>query len=226
MSGVNLRLKPRYRGLVIALIVSNLVSLGFLVAKMISVKTLAYNFLAWNLVLAWFPLIFAVYLMIHLRTRRWLSITSILLTLAWLVFLPNSFYLASDFIHLRVSSNVNVLFDAIMLLSFTFNGFVAGMLSIYVVHRELYRRFYARQAHTLIGLAIMAASFAIYLGRYLRWNTWDVLLNPLGLLFDVSDRLINPTAHPQLLSTTLGFSILLGSMYAVLWQFARALQDD
>lgn len=202
------------------------VSVGYLAAKIISAQSWDYAFLLWNLTLAVFPLLFATTLVVSLNKRRWLSWQNMSLSFLWLIFLPNSFYLASDLIHLRNSSQATVLFDVVMLLSFSFNGFVTGMISLYLVHRELYKRFWAKQTHVLITIVLLAASFAIYLGRNLRWNTWDVLLNPAGLLFDVSDRIINPTNHPQAFSATFGFFILLGSIYIVLWQFARALDRD
>lgn len=226
MSRFAAKLWVRYRGIIWALALSNAVSVGFLLVKATVTHSWIYSFLLWNLVLAWLPLMFAFALVDLLSKHRWLSWQNVTLSFLWLVFLPNSFYLASDLIHLRVSSQASVLFDVVMLLSFSFNGFLTGMISLYLVHHQLYKRFWAHQVHAVITLVLLAASFAIYLGRNLRWNTWDVLINPAGLLFDVSDRLINPTAHPQALTTTLGFFVLLGSVYIVLWQFARALQRD
>jgi len=216
----------RYRSIILALLFSNTVSVGFLLVKFISSGSWDYSFLLWNLILAWLPLFFAATLVNSLYQRRWLSWQNVILSFLWLVFLPNSFYLASDLVHLRTSTSANVLFDVVMLLSFSFNGFLTGMISLYLVHRELYKRFWAQQTHLLITCVLLASSFAIYLGRNLRWNTWDVFVNPAGLLFYVSDRIIDPAAHPQAFSTTLGFFVLLGSIYVVLWQFARALERD
>ncbi len=213
-----------YQGILLALAVSNGVSLVFLAIKQASNGD--YSFLLWNWLLALLPLGFSFVLVISLQQRRWMSWQNLSLSFFWLIFLPNSFYLASDLIHLREASAVNVLFDVMLLLSFSFNGFIAGMLSLYMVHRELYRRFWASQVHTLIAGVLLSSSFAIYLGRNLRWNTWDVFIHPAGLVFDVSDRIINPTAYPQAFSTTLGFFVLLGSIYLVLWQFGRSLEHQ
>jgi uncharacterized membrane protein len=178
------------------------------------------------LFLAWLGLFFAMILKTYLVKHRWLSWQAILLTLLWLGFLPNSFYLAADLIHIKAFSGSTVLYDVVMLLSFTFNGFISGIASVYVVHAELIKRLETRLAHTLIALTILASSFAIYLGRSLRWNTWDVLVNPAGLLFDVSDRLINPGAHPQAFVTTATFFVLIASIYLVTWEFVQAIKKD
>jgi uncharacterized membrane protein len=83
-----------------------------------------------------------------------------------------------------------------------------------------------RLAHIMIASVLLLCSFAIYLGRYLRWSTWDVLVNPAGVVFDVSDRIINPVSHGQTFSTTLTFFLLLGSMYLVIWQAIRAAREN
>ncbi len=214
---------PRYKGLVISMIVANIVSLVFLAVKVFATKNWDYAFLVWNLVLAWLPFLIVYVLSQRLKHHRWLSWQNLGLSFLWLIFLPNSFYVASDLIHLRLSSQQNVLFDVVMILSFTINGMIAGMASLYLMHRELYKRYWAVQAHSVMGIIILAASFAVYLGRNLRWNTWDVVVHPAALLFDVSDRFINPTDHPQAFATTLTFFVLIGSFYFIVWQFAAAL---
>lgn len=68
--------------------------------------------------------------------------------------------------------------------------------------------------------ALLLSSFAIYLGRYLRWNTWDIIINPAGLIFDVSDRIINPGTYSLTFIVTAVFFVVLGSAYAVVYRLA------
>lgn len=216
----------RYRRVFYALLISNGLSLLLYFIRVIDTQEWRYWFLFWNLALAWLPLGFAWWLVRRLRHSPWLSVGNIVLTLLWLGFLPNSFYMVSDLIHLQSTGEVSLLYDAVLFFSFIFNGFVSGFISLYMVHRELLKRLKRFDAHAVVGLIILICSFAIYLGRNLRWNTWDVLVNPAGILFDVSDRLINPIAHPQALVTTVTFTFLIGSMYAVVWQLVRALRNE
>lgn len=201
-----------------ALCFSSGVSFMLFMIRALSLKSTNYWYLNWNLLLAWIPLLFAVLVVKHLRTGPWISWRGILLTALWLAFLPNSFYIATDFIHLQRNSVDSLLLDIVMLLAFTFNGFILGYLSIYTIHKLLLKRVKTMTAHTIIALVFLACSFAIYLGRYLRWNTWDIVINPAGLLFDVSDRFINPAAHVQTFLTTALFFVLIGAFYVVAWQ--------
>lgn len=176
--------------------------------------------------LAWVPLALAAWLTHSLKTRRWMSWQNVMLTFLWLGFLPNSFYIVTDLIHVHLTGEINILFDVVFLFSCIFNGYVFGFMSLYLIHRELLKRVDAARAHTAVTVALLACSFAIYLGRYLRWNTWDALVNPFGILFDISNRIINPAAHPQTLTTTFIFFLLLTSMYWVVWELTQLFRNS
>lgn len=215
-----------YQKAVYALLASNGVSMLLYWLRVVGAQDFRYYFLLWNLALAWLPLFFAIWLKRRLQGTPWLSAANIVLTLLWLGFLPNSFYVLSDLIHLSNTGEVSLLFDAVLFSSFIFNGFVSGFISLYIIHKALAKRMRLLNAHGVITAVILMSSFAIYLGRSLRWNTWDILVTPAGLLFDISERVINPVAHPQALVTTSTFFLLIGSMYAVCWQIAGALRDE
>lgn len=206
-----------------ALLVSNGVSVLLFVLRVLGSQSFDYWFLFWNLFLAWIPVLCAWSLMRSLRTRLWVQPLPVFLTLLWLGFLPNSFYIMTDLIHLQSTGDIGVLYDTVFMLSFIWNGAVAGFLSMYWVHKEINRRRSTQLGALMMGGVIALTSFAIYLGRSLRWNTWDVLVNPAGLLFDVSERVINPLSHPQYLTTTGTFFLLIGSMYYVVWTFAQSM---
>lgn len=212
--------------LVLVLLISNLVSIVLFGLRVIATDNTQYWFLFWNLLLAWLPVLFAWLLVRSLSQKSWKQPLPILLTFLWLGFLPNSFYLMSDLIHLQSTGDIGILFDSVLFLSCIWNGVLAGMLSLVWVHRAILKRKSSLVSATLITSILGVVSFAIYLGRALRWNTWDVLINPAGLIFDVSERVINPWAHPQVVVTTLTFFVLLGSMYLVIWHFVRTLQNS
>lgn len=175
-------------------------------------------FLMWNLFLAWIPLILVTILAQYLQTKAWRSRTAIILTAAWLIFLPNSFYIISDLIHVAVSTRQTILFDAVLLFSFSITGLAIGIASLYAMHRLLLTRRDSTESWGIVSVVVLLCSFAIYLGRYLRWNSWDIVFSPLGLLFDVSERLTSPTQHEQTFGTTLLFFVFIMMSYVAAWQ--------
>lgn len=209
----------------ITLVLSSLVSVGLYLYGAQRNHSSAYSYLIWNLFLAFLPLLFASRLVQVLATKRWSSWEAIGLSFLWLIFLPNSFYMISDFIHLQEVMRVDLLFDVIMFTSFIYNGVVLGFCSLYLVHSQFVRRLNRRFGLEMVIATLLVCSTAIYIGRDLRWNSWDIVTNPGGLLFDVSDRLSHISSYPQMLVTIIGFFVLLSSMYALLWNGASLLRQ-
>lgn len=189
-------------------------------------RELAFDYLLWNLFLAWLPLLVVAVLLKTLRGYRWSSWRPFCLTLLWLVLLPNSFYMISDFVHIQDVTRHTLLYDVVMFTSFIFTAALVGFSSLYLVHVQLRRRLSLRASSMLIAVILFLCSFAIYLGRDLRWNSWDVIANPAGILFDVSDHLIHPARHGDMFTTTLYFFVLLGSLYVVGWQLGEATRQE
>ncbi|MDB5182080.1 MAG: hypothetical protein JWP13_843 [Candidatus Saccharibacteria bacterium] len=206
-----------------ALLLSSALSLGLLIAGARSGED-SYAYMGWNLFLAWLPLAFMFWLLKILRRARWSSWEGIGVSLLWLGFLPNSFYLISDLIHIQESPQSEVLYDAVMFTSFSLNGMLLGYISLYLFHVQLRRRISSNMTRFIIGMTLFLCSFAIYLGRDLRWNTWDVFVNPAGLLFDLSNRFISPFSYPRMFITTGIFFVLLTTMYYVGWNIVRVLR--
>ena len=207
--------------LVLALAGSSLVSVGLFLAGALSNHSTEFAYMIWNLFLAWVPLGLTLLLIRTLRRKVWSSWAALALTLVWIGFLPNTFYMISDFIHVLDAQRVDLLYDVVMFSSFIFNGVLLGFLSVFMIHQELQKRMSQRTSALLVALVLLVCSFAVYVGRDLRWNTWDVLLNPGGILVDVSDRVLNPSAHPEMFTTTFSFFVLLGSLYMVAWYMVR-----
>lgn len=214
---------PRLSG---TLLLFSLVSIGLLIGGALRDAGPNYSYMVWNLGLAWLPAIFVVWLLRTLKHKRWSSWQGIGLSVLWLGFLPNSFYLVSDFIHLSESPASEILYDAVMFTSFALNGLLLGYISLYLFHNQLRRRVSYRATVGIVGMVLLLCSFAIYLGRDLRWNTWDVFVNPAGILFDLSNRFINPFAYPRMFLVTGMFFVLLTTLYFVMWNIVRAIKSD
>jgi uncharacterized membrane protein len=213
------------RQFVLAFVVASIASTGLFFYGAWLDGSFRYNYLLWNLFLAYLPLIFAIRLLRILERKLWSSWEALLVSSAWLLFLPNSFYMISDFIHVQDVPARNALYDTILLTSFIYTAVVLGFSSLYLVHLRLKQRLSPRTAASMIAAILFVCSFAIYIGRDLRWNSWDVVTNPGGLLFDVSDRLLSLSGYPEMVLITVSFFVLLASMYGLVWRGSQLLQS-
>src|SRR6266851_2473823 len=125
---------------IMALCLASAASVILLVLSWIHDQTSAPIYLLWNLFLAWIPFILAVWLVRILRHSPWSSWKGLAVSGVWLAFLPNSFYMVSDFIHLPEMGSGTILFDAVLFSSFVLTALALGVSSLYLVHSELRRR--------------------------------------------------------------------------------------
>lgn len=216
----------RFRHVIYGLLLTNAVSVGLFMLRLIGADNFRYWFMLWNLLLAWVAPLIAWWLVRRLRKTKWRTWQNILLTIIWLGFLPNSFYMVSDLIHVHQTGEISIYFDAVLFASFIFNGFIAGYLGTFLLHREALRRLAPLRAHALVVAVFALCGYAIYLGRVLRWNTWDAILQPAALLFDVSDNILNPLGHPQAFVVTLSFTLLISAFYFLAHEFVRVLRSN
>ena len=182
--------RSRNLALTPALMLSTL-SVSLLFIRMLYLENGRFSFMAWNLALAWIQLGLSYGVVWSIRNRGWMRWQTFGLGVLWLSFLPNSFYIVTDFIHLRVSQPQTFLYDAVLCTSFALTGLILGCISLFSVHQELTRTLREKWAWFIVLSILLLSSFGIYLGRYLGWNSWDLLANPFYILFDLMNRLTN-----------------------------------
>src|ERR1700722_4857444 len=161
-----------------SLVISSIVGIGFLVFCIITSHSFAYDFLLWNLVLAWVPLIISTRLVFVLSNKLWSSWEALTLSFLWILFIPNSFYMISDFIHLQSVPTNNIIYYVVAFTSIIYSGVLLGFISLYMLHIEFLKRFTDQTVRVLMCSIIAVCSIAIYIGRDLRWDSWAVLTNP------------------------------------------------
>jgi uncharacterized membrane protein len=172
-------------------------------ARFVRSHQFAYSNLVWNLFLAWLPLGFA-FLACRFRgsPRRWLACAFL-----WLLFLPNSPYLVTDLVHLKPRPPVPLWFDILLVQSFVLTGLLLGFLSIYLMHHLVSHSFGWRTGWIFTCVILGLTGFGIYLGRFERWNSWDIFLSPFALFSYICDVLVHPRAN----KTAVVFSTLCGA---------------
>ncbi len=162
--------------------------------------TLSYTFLFWNLFLAVIPFGISSFL-VRFKTP---AVVFYPLAALWLLFFPNAPYVLTDLIHLRPVI-VPLWYDLLLLLSFAWTSLMFGFVSLADMQGLVRQRFNAATGWLFACAALALGSFGIYLGRFLRWNSWDALTEPGQLARDILERFANPLEHPG----TFGFTLLL-----------------
>ncbi len=177
-----------------------------------------YGFLARNLVLAAIPAVAALLLVRADRERAPLFVRAAWFAL-WLLFLPNAPYIVTDFVHLRPGPPVPFWFDIAMVFSYAIGGVVLGYASVADV-QGVVSRHAGRVAGWLVAAgSLLLAGFGIWMGRFLRWNSWDALLSPRALVHGVARSSLDSGDDPRSLGVTLVYGVGLVIGYVVLHAF-------
>jgi uncharacterized membrane protein len=203
-----------------SLALASALCIGALLARWVYGEAGAYDFLPWNLLLAWIPLVAAFG--VDDAARRGATLVRLLpLAAVWLLFLPNAPYLLTDFVHLGSRDDAPLWFDIVLFGSFAWTGMLLGFLSIFVMQGVVQRAYGAAWSWVLVGTSLAASSFGIYLGRSLRWNSWDFVVRPGPLLEDIWARIADPFAYPRGVGMTLALTAVLWTGYLTLYAFAQ-----
>lgn len=164
------------------LLVSIAFAFGILIFRVKLTNSFFFIFLVWNLFLAALPYCFSqLVLYTEIKNIHW-TVKYILLGL-WLLFLPNSPYIITDFIHLQSEYSTQPWLDLFIVFVFALNGLLLGLLSMLDIHKFLQYKFDKKTANGLIIHICILSGFGIYLGRFLRFNSWDLFTKPQMIMY-------------------------------------------
>jgi len=190
---------------------------ALLLLRIIYADNLRYIFLMWNLFLAWIPFQLGLMITSNPQYNRWLKY---LLMAGWLLFFPNALYIITDLVHLQHSrDDAPVWFDALLLFTSSITGLLMAFISLYQVETCIRKAITAKHVNKIVTAAIFLGSFGVYLGRFLRWNSWDILANPVSLLVEVLVRFVNPLVHYRTWMVT----VLLTCLFSLLYHAGKKL---
>ncbi|KFE66058.1 DUF1361 domain-containing protein [Hyalangium minutum] len=207
-------------------LLSTLVCVGMVKARVDWSQRSVYLWLLWNLFLAWLPYglaLVASFLQTQRLARWWLLAP---LGVTWLLVFPNAPYLLTDFIHLRPRPGVPLWFDAGLLGLFAATGWMLGLLSLEVWKRLLEERVGRAGAWGGVALVSLLCGYGIYLGRVERWNSWDVLAEPRKLFEAIAAHLREPWENRALLGITTLFTVLVLLSYYAFEQLRRQRHSE
>jgi uncharacterized membrane protein len=205
------------------LVAASLICMVLLGARSWYSHTYHYWFLLWNLTLAWVPFVFAglAYSLAPAR-RAYLWVLVVPAALVWLAFFPNAPYILTDFLHLgSMGDIVPGWYDVLMLYWFAWTGLMLGVVSLYLMHEIVARGLGAVGGWVFVVVAAGLGSVGIYLGRFLRWNSWDLVRRPGPLADELLGRVTDPHSQPRLLGFTVLFALLFLFIYVAVYIFAK-----
>lgn len=204
-----------------ALMITSSLTVGMLVMRAVHYHSLTFTFLVWNLVLAWIPYLASLWAA-SMQARRpeawWLLLP---VGAIWLLFFPNALYLVTDLVHLRERPPVPFWYDLGLLTTFMLNGCWLAVVSLHIMQRLVRHSVGAVMSWIFVLLCCGLSGFGVYLGRELRWNSWDVFVTPNAVLADVLGPLLNPRDHVLPLAISAVFAAVLLICYLL---YSSALQ--
>ncbi|HEX2606623.1 MAG TPA: DUF1361 domain-containing protein [Flavisolibacter sp.] len=203
------------------LLLSCAFSVALSAARLLYTGRILFMSMNWNLFLAFIPYFMTRQLVRH---PDWMENKGrfMLVFTVWLLFIPNAFYMLTDLFHLDLHPDIPLWFDLAFFLSFAWNGLLLGIISVRQMEKIVQVKW--NTGSWLFAWPILFLNaFGIYLGRYLRYNSWDIVSNPFQLVNDCLYLLIHPIRNRFDWSMIICYTILLILIYTTLKKLSKAI---
>jgi len=219
-----MRSSRRRLATILALFAASLFCVALVVVRSVHTGNVDLRYLIWNLFLAWIPFALAVFVYDHWRRRRGGPLLFVLGVL-WLLFFPNAPYIATDFVHLEHDPLIPYWYDAVTIAAFAWIGVLLGFASLYLM-QTVVRQWRGAVAGWIFAFAAIGlGSLGIYLGRFLRLNSWDAVEHPSVLPRILHAVARDPFAYQEAIAVTVLFTAALSFAYFLLYNFAAGGLD-
>ena len=169
-------------------------SIALIIFRVLFTGTLTFAFLGWNLILAFIPFVISSIIFTTTNTKLF-SFFGIALFTVWLLFFPNAPYIITDLFHLKARAEIPIWYDTILIFSAAWNGLVLAFMSLFDMEKLIKKNFNSFWTNAIVVLLLAMSSFGVYLGRYLRWNSWDMFSKPFDLLSESLLIIATPMAN-------------------------------
>lgn len=197
------------------LALSILFTMSFVVVRILYTGELTYCFYIWNTFLAVLPLLFSR----ALPGKDGFNVKTIMLITAWLLFFPNAPYMITDLFHYSDRPPVPGWFDLLLVTTAAWNGLILGIVSLMQVEQYLHDKLNPKWVQFIIITCCVLCGYGVYIGRYLRFNSWDTITDPGRLLYTIFTHICRPQEHPGTWAFTMAFGAMFGIIYFTLKQF-------
>lgn len=198
------------------MVLSTLLALTLLAGRFYLSRHWTYIFLVWNLFLAWIPYLtsLSASILYQRDPRRWWYL--LLPSLLWLVFFPNAPYILTDLLHLQYRPPVPIWYDLGLLLIFAWTGLFLAIFSLRTMQVLVSTVAGALTGWLFVIGVVGLSGLGVYMGRFLRWNSWDLLFHPEAVLSDLLIRFANPFDYAGTFGVSIMFALFLLVCYLTL----------
>ncbi len=219
-----MRSSRRRLATILALFAASLFCVALVVVRNVHTGNVDLRYLIWNLFLAWIPFALAVFVYDRWRRCRAGPLLFVLGVL-WLLFFPNAPYIATDFVHLEHDPLIPYWYDAVTIAAFAWIGVLLGFASLYLM-QTVVRQWRGAVAGWIFAFAVIGlGSLGIYLGRFLRLNSWDAVEHPSVLPRILHAVARDPFAYQEAIAVTVLFTAALSFAYFLLYNVAAGGLD-
>ncbi len=197
-----------------------LVSLAVILdlARIAIFGTSSLDYLLWNIFLAALPFVVSATI-VYYQDRK--KLTRIFLTvgaIVWLLLLPNAPYMITDLVHIGSGHASQLFYDIVLFFSCALAGLSIGLYSLSHMQYVFEVRYGKQTARALLLLSMLLTSFGVAIGRFLRFNSWDIFTNT-GMLFHTIGNIFSaPQVYIHIYMTTGVFFLFIYMAYNA-WDF-------
>jgi uncharacterized membrane protein len=207
-----------------AMVFASAVCVGLVIARVAWTHNVDYFFLLWNLFLAWLPLVPALLAVEYRRKHLLLDWRLAALSFVWLLLFPNAPYIFTDIIHLTRGFQAHFWVDLALFLSCAFTGLVLGFVSLYLMQSVVRQMYGPRSSWCFVALVAALSGLGIYFGRFLRFNSWDIIVRPVELSRSLGKWAAQPLANSHPYAFPVLFAIFVFITYLMLYALTHLRQ--
>ena len=184
-----------------------------------------YLFLVWNLFLAFVPYAITQWLWTHrwVAKNKWKLLGLLLL---WLLFIPNSFYILTDLFHLDEFDSAPKWFDLLLIFSFAWNGLLLGIISVRKTEMLLEIVTGRRFSLLIVFVVMWLNAFGIYIGRYLRFNSWDIVMQPFSLFREMFEVIFHPLRNKMEWGMIAVYAVFMTVLYITMKKLSENFSQN
>lgn len=206
----------------LAMILTSAICVALVAARVMSSDTWLDGFkkhahLIWNLFLAWLPLVFALLAGEEFRENEKLTLRFLAFGAGWFLFAPNAPYIFTDLVHISVMFTKHYWVDLAMILACALTGLMLWFVSLYLMQGIVRSKFGAPAGWGFAAAMAGLSSFGIYLGRFARFNSWDVVTKPAVVYQGISGWISTAMKNTPNLAFAFSFAGFLFTAYLMLY---------